>query len=490
MNDKINHQGRILILGLGPGDPASLTCKAWQIIKEADEIYVRTGTHPTLVGIPEHVQIHAFDYLYEAENDFQKVYRNIVDKIIQMGRRGEQVIYAVPGHPLVAEATTPAIIKRARWEGIPVEIIDGLSFLEPALSALEIDVLPHMSIVDAFELAEGHFPQFPPNTPAIIAQIYSKAIASHVKLTLMAIYPDSHPVKYVHSAGTDQMLVEDILLYQIDRSENIGNLSLLYLPPLGEATSLESFQEIVAHLRAPNGCPWDREQTHQSLRPNLLEETYEVLAAIDADDPIAMQEELGDLLLHIVLHAQIASEYGEFTLSDVIRGIHQKIVRRHPQVFGDLELNDIGEVIKNWEKLKAKERKENGHPEKGLLDGISVALPALVQAEVYQERAARVGFDWKDISGVIDKINEEVEEIRTAETDDEKAQEIGDLIFAIVNLTRWYKIDAESALREANLRFKKRFSFIENYARKHGKQVADLTFDEMEALWQQAKECV
>jgi tetrapyrrole methylase family protein/MazG family protein len=244
---------------------------------------------------------------------------------------------------------------------------------------------------------------------------------------------------------------------------------------------------VIAHLRAPDGCPWDREQTHQTLRPNLLEEAYELLSAIDSDDPQAMAEEFGDLLLQIVLHAQIASEYGEFTMADILRGIHTKIVRRHPHVFENLHVEGMDEVLLNWERLKAAERVENGEVEKGLLDGVATSLPALIQSQEYQDRAARVGFDWPDISGVLDKITEEVTELRAAADSKAQAGELGDLLFALVNLARWYKIDAESALREANDRFRRRFRHIEDTAKAQGRELSEMTLKEMDALWDDAK---
>jgi tetrapyrrole methylase family protein / MazG family protein len=311
-------------------------------------------------------------------------------------------------------------------------------------------------------------------------------VASEVKLTLMEVYPDQHAVQLVHGAGTPQVIVESLELYEIDRSPHIGLLTALYVPPLGPATSFEAFQELVAHLRAPNGCPWDREQDHQSLRSDLLEETYETLAALDADDPLAMCEEFGDLLLQIVLHAQIASEYGEFRMADVLQGIHTKIVRRHPHVFGNVEVDGVGKVLQNWEKLKAEERQAKGKIDAGLLDSVPVALPALSLAEAYQKRAARVGFDWPDVQGVLDKVYEEVEEVRAAD-ESKKPAEIGDLLFAVVNLARWCHADAESVLRETSIRFKRRFSFIEQAARTRGVKVAELTLQEMDDLWEAAK---
>ena len=477
----------ITLLGLGPGDPALLTRQAWEVLQNCSEIYVRTRHHPTLAGFPEALIVHSFDEVYEQEQNFERVYARIVERVLELGRRPQGVVYAVPGHPFVAEATPPRIYRRARREGIPVRVVEGLSFLETAFAALGEDPLPHTALVDALELTTAHVPPFPPDKPALIAQIYSAQVASDVKLTLMEIYPDEHPVRLVHAAGTPEVKVEEVALYEIDRSQSIGLLTTLYVPPLASGTSLEAFQEVIAHLRAPEGCPWDREQTHQSLRTNLLEEAYEVLTALDADDPEGLREELGDLLLQIVLHAQIASEYGEFTVADVIRGIHTKIVARHPHVFGDATVEGVKGVLQNWERLKAAEREANGKETASVLDGVPIALPALSQAEQYTSRAARVGFEWHDLEDVTGKIMEELEEIKQAQSPKERAQEMGDLLLAVVDLARYYQVEAESALREANARFRKRFAFVEEKARLSGRKVSDLSLEEMLDLWKQAK---
>lgn len=487
MADSERTTSGITLLGLGPGDPFLLTRQAWEILQQAKEIYLRTRLHPVVTGFPAHLEVHSFDHLYEQSESFAQVYSAIVDEVLALGARPQGVIYAVPGHPCVAESTGPEILRRAREAGLPVRVVEGLSFLEPVCSALGQDLFPHASLVDALDLASAHVPPFPPSAPAVIAQIHSQAIASEVKLTLMSLYPDEHSIVLLHAAGTPDEIVERIPLYAIDRSPHIGLLTCLYLPPLGPASSFEAFQEVIAHLRAPDGCPWDKEQTHASLRPYLLEETYEVLAALDSGDSESMREEFGDLLLQVVLHAQVASEDGEFTLTDVLQGIHTKIVRRHPHVFGNLDLKDVNGVLKNWEKLKADERNEKGKTQSSLLDGITLALPALVQAEEFQKRVARVGFDWPEIQGVLDKVNEEFLEARTAAGDVERAAEMGDLLFAVVNLARWYRVDAESALREANARFRQRFQFIEAAAREQGKAVSDLSLEEMDDLWQKAK---
>ena len=477
----------ITILGLGPGNPDYLTRKAWRILNAAEEIFLRTIHHPVVPDLPAGLRKQSFDALYDEADSFEDVYEQIVAEVMRLGKRPEGVIYAVPGHPFVAEATCPEIVRQAQDAGISVQVVDGISFIGPLLTAAGVDVFPQTVLLDALTLSRNHMPPFPPSAPAIIAQIHSRTVASEVKLTLMAVYPDDFAVKLVHAAGTTHEIIEELPLFEIDRSEHIGLLTALYLPAMDTTLSFEAFQDVIAHLRAPDGCPWDREQTHQSLRPHLLEETYEVISAIDNDDPDAMREEFGDLLLQILLHAEIASESGEFSMADILHGIHTKLVNRHPHVFGDLVLEEPENVLLNWEKLKAEERAADGNSGASLLDGVALALPALVQAEQFQLRAGRVGFDWPDIAGVYNKIDEELMEIASAVGKINQSNEIGDLLFAVVNLARWLGIDAESSLREANIRFRNRFSKIEAEARTQGRAVSDMTLYEMESIWQAAK---
>lgn len=479
----------ITLLGLGPGSKTALTREAWEILQTSEEIYLRTRNHPVVAEIQSHMVLHSFDFLYEERDTFEEVYAEITSQVLQLGQRSQGVIYAVPGHPLIAEATGQEILRRAREAKIPVRVIQGLSFLEPVMTALGSDPFPQMTLADALELAAGHYPPFPPSAPILIAQLYSRAVASDVKLTLMAVYPDDFPVRLVHRAGTDTELVEDLPLYAVDHSEQIGLLTCLYLPPLSPAASMEAFAEIVAHLRAPDGCPWDQKQTLQSLRPHLLEEAYEVLDTLDNENTTDLREELGDLLLMIFMLTQIASDEGEFNLTQVVEGIHTKIVRRHPHVFGDVELSDEAGVLAQWEKLKAAEREANGASKPdGLLDGVSAALPALAQALEIQERASRVGFDWQEARQVLAKITEELDELNQAETPQKQSAEFGDLLFALVNYARHLEIDAETALRAANRRFRQRFQFIEQAARREQRSLAEMSLAEMDALWEKAKE--
>jgi len=251
-------------------------------------------------------------------------------------------------------------------------------------------------------------------------------------------------------------------------------------------SKFDTLVEIIAKLRGPDGCPWDREQTHASLREDLLEECYEVLEALDEGDTRRLGEELGDLLMQVVFHAQIAAEAGEFDIGDVIRKICSKLIQRHPHVFGSLKVKDASEVLVNWEALKKQEREADT----SMLANVPKQLPALSYSQDIQGRVARVGFDWKDMDGVIDKLAEEIRELKEADSQEKRAREFGDLLFTLVNIARRLGIDSESALREANRRFYRRFAYMEEVCRKRGANFADLSFDEQNALWEEAKKKV
>jgi len=354
------------------------------------------------------------------------------------------------------------------------------SHIKSIFETLRLTPPSKLILLNGAEFTLRHYPPTPPDIDTLILDIDSPEMAAQVKFVLSAVYADSHKVSAVGKTGVTETSLGEFggadLSYPVS----------LFVPSLGEGTSFEAFAEIVAHLRAPDGCPWDKEQTHQTLRKHLLEESYETLSALDAGDVDGMREEFGDLLLQIVLNSQIGYEANEFTMTEVMKHIYDKIVRRHPHVFGDLKLDGVDDVLTNWEKLKEKER--GGKKEdKGILDGVPASLPALNQAQEYQERAARVGFDWPEIEGVLDKIREEIEEIKTAENPEQVKGELGDLFFVLVNLSRWRDVDAESALREANLKFKRRFAHVEKSAKGQGRNLSDMTLEEMDAFWNEAK---
>ena len=350
-----------------------------------------------------------------------------------------------------------------------------------------------ISLVPAILLKSAHCPCFPTSAGALIHSL-TPDLARDAKAALLAIYPAGHRLELAYQDEAGQTVQQKLVLGELDTvMVQLCCEVALFVPALGPDTSFEAFQEIIGHLRAPDGCPWDREQTHQTLRMHLLGESYEILAAMDANDPQHMAEEFGDLLLQIVLNAQIASETGDFNMATVLQGIHRKIVRRHPHVFGEVIVDGVGDVLTNWEAIKAEERKEhqatNGEEApKGLLDGVPEVFPSLAQAQEIQDRAARVGFDWHEIAPVIGKVLEELDEVQKAETPEEQEAELGDLLFSVVNLSRWLKVDAESALRASNQTFRRRFAYVEGKANETGHAMSTLTLDEMDVFWNEAKQ--
>ncbi len=475
----------ITIVGLGPGLPGLLTVEADRLLRAANEIYVRTGRHPTVEALPASAAVRSFDEVYQHLDSFEEVYAEIAARVVELGQRDEGVVYAVPGHPLVGEASVQRILALAEERHVAVRIVEGLSFVEPICSLLPLDPLDGLQIADAMELALLHYPPFNPDVPVLVGQLYSRDLASDVKLVLMMLYPDGHDVTLIGRAGTDEAAVTTIRLYELDRVKEIDHLTALYVPPLAKPGSVQAFQEVVARLRAPGGCPWDREQTHRSLRPYLLEEAYEVLDALDHQDAGALKEELGDLLLQILLHTQIAIEDGEFQMADVVSHVVTKLKRRHPHVFGQLHVSGSEEVLANWEQIKRQEKQSQ--PEKGVLAAIPRSMPALARAESVQRRVARLGFDWADAQGAWGKAEEEWQELHGAVTAGKQHTELGDLLFALVSLARWLDVDAECALREATERFEVRFAALERHAEAQGQELGALGPTQWLELWRKAK---
>jgi tetrapyrrole methylase family protein/MazG family protein len=389
----------------------------------------------------------------------------------------------------------PRIRVLAKANQLPVTIIPGLSFIEPTLAALNLDVLDNLQIADAVEISQLHHPPLETDRPALVTHLCHQPLAAQLKQTLLNAYADNLLITLVQAAGTEAEQLWSCPLSELDHQPHLDRLTTLYLPAGPSHSSFSAFQETVAHLRAPDGCPWDRKQSHQSLRPHLLEETYEVLETLDANDPVALAEELGDLLLQIVLHTQIAIEHGQFKMDEVINHINRKLWRRHPHVFGDVVVNGVEEVMTNWEAIKKAEKAGNSHasPDNqaaqlaSALEGVPRSLPALAQALAISQKAVRVGFEWPNIEGVLDKLIEEGREITEATDSAHLEAEIGDLLFSAVNLARWRNVDPESALRATNARFTHRFKKLEALAAGQGKTLPDMSIEEMEALWEEAK---
>ncbi len=477
-----------------------LTREAWDTLNAASTVFLRTRKHPAVRGLPKHLALRSFDAVYNKAARFDDIYAHIADTIVAAAvKQGKSqksesadVFYAVPGHPLVGERSVPLILKAASAAGLPVRIISGVSFIEPVLEALAragapVDALDGVQVCDALDLARQHHPPLNPDKPAVIAQVYARHVASDLKLTLLNQYPPLHTVSVIQGR-TDGARIESMPLAELDHSERFDHLSTLFVPAMPAIASFEGLQETIAYLRAPEGCPWDREQTHQSLRTTLLEEAYEVLTAIDEEDMPALQEELGDLLLNVILQAQIATEAESFRMADVVATIDAKLKRRHPHVFGDQIATTAAEVNAAWNAIKRQEKRAKGQADASVLDGIAPSLPALAQAQKIAHRADRAGFRWDDQAKRYDKVLEELNEVRTARGAGHRQEEFGDLIFTIAYWADGLGIDLETAAREGNQKFARRFKALEKRIAAQGGDMRQMSEAELLTAWRLVKQ--
>ena len=499
----------LTIIGLGPGNPMSLSPQALSLLTEnkpGRSILVRTARHPVFDAEPlatclKNGAFIPLDDEYESNASFEDVYAAIVARVLRIvaAKETSDVLYAVPGHPLVGESTVAQLLPLAKERGIPVRIIGAPSFIDASLELLGEAVTGDLHIVDALSL-DPHAPTPPAalrtGGPLLLYQVHSREAASNTKLALMrAGYPDDFSVTIVQAAGIPGLeKYVGLPLYELDRRKDHDHLTSVWVPDLPADQRRPSFDELVgimARLRdKDNGCPWDLKQSHETLKPYVIEEAHEVVDAIDSGDPDKLCEELGDLLLQVVFHAQLAAEDGMFDSEDVCAGIVEKLVRRHPHIFGDVIVDDAEQVLTNWQAIKATEK--GNEERKSILDGVPQSFPALLAALETSKRAVKVGFEWPDVGGVLDKVEEEFTELRAeierSDAPKERiASELGDLLFTLVNVARRLQIDPEEALRGQIKRFSRRFRHIEAQAAKQNKQVDALTLAEMEVFWQEAK---
>jgi len=460
-----------------------MSVAAHRAVSEASSVAVRTARHPAVDDLrAQGVSIESFDHLYDTLPDFDAVYEAVASEVLKRACE-PGFVYAVPGHPLVGERTVTLILERAAEHGIEVGIIPSQGFIEAVLESARASVDSDLMVLDALALTTD---KLDARIPTLLYQTHSREVASEAKIALMERYPDEWEVTVLR----DGVAAERRPLFEMDRA-GFDHLTSVFIPPVPESIRRPVWDDLVrviSALRAPDGCPWDLEQTHDSLKKSLLEETYEVIEAIENDDPAKLEEELGDLMMQPVLHAVIAREDGYFTIDDSIEAITRKLIRRHPHVFGDLEVKDSAEVLRNWEAIK-KAEPANAH-RTSALDGVPAVLPALMRAMDISKKAVKVGFEWPSDEAVLEKVHEELNEllaeIRSGDTERAR-EEIGDLLFAIVNLARRLHIDAEEALRRMVDRFSARFRAMEAMAAEDERVLPDLSADEWDAYWERAK---
>ena len=441
---------------------------------------MRTTRHPSASLVDG---AGSFDDVYETGSSLEAVYAQIVEALVGAAATSGEVLYAVPGSPSVAERTVELLRDDDRVE---VEVLPALSFLDLVWARLGVDPLAAgVRLVDGQRFAVEAAGE---RGPLVVAQCDTPNVLSDIKLSIEEDTPST--VVVLHHLGLDDERVFEVEWAELDRSFAPDHLTALWIPELRApvASELVRFAELVRTLRRE--CPWDREQTHRTLTRHLLEETYETLEAIDGLDGTAetighLEEELGDLLFQVFFHATLAAEEGWFTLADVARVIHDKLVHRHPHVFGSVEADTAEEVLVNWEQIKKAEKGRSS-----IMEGVPGELPSLLYAHKIQRKAASVGFDWDDVDGAMPKIAEELDELQEAiasavERDIEA--ELGDLLFAVVNVARHLDIDPETALRGASAKFRTRFQAVEVQAEAQGRDLSSMTLAELDALWDQAK---
>ena len=478
---------KIEIIGLGAGEIDQLSLNIYRkLTEDRIPLFIRTEDHPVIASLKaENVHYHGFDAIYQAHDQFEAVYEEIVDELINQAKHHQLIRYAVPGHPMLAERTVQLLLDQT---DVKIEISGGQSFLDDLFTAVKIDPIEGFQFLDAtsFERVQIDY-----TSHLIFCQVYDQMVASDVKLTLLEDLPPEHPVVIVEAAGSEAEQITHLSLVELDQVVQLSNLTSVYVHPIERdalSHQFNRFREVIATLRGPEGCPWDQKQTHESLRQYLIEEAYELIDAIDEKDDNQIIEELGDVFLQVMLHSQIGEDHGYFTIDDVIRSITEKMIRRHPHVFDDVEAVDEQAVMKNWQAIKAKE--QGMEQPTSQLDRVADSASTLVTADSLQKEARKVGFDWQEPGPIIEKISEELAEVTLAIADNQAdaiEAEFGDLLFSVVNLARHYQVNSDLALNKTNKKFKKRFQYIESEVIKQGKQLTDLSLQELDQIWEEAK---
>lgn len=480
--------GKIYVVGLGPGSIDALTMGAINRINSGAMNFLRTENHPTVDYFKQNnIPYTAYDNIYDREEDFIKVYENIVEQLILESKDVKCINYFVPGNPFVAEKTVELLLQK----DLDIEIVSGMSFIEPMIELVGRDPINGLKIVDgaAFDSLMVDI-----NVDMIITQVYNSRILSEVKIILSEVYGDDHKIWIIDSAGIEGMEKKSFVsIYELDRIDEISSLTSIYVNKIEKNNKktydYNDIMGIMKLLRSEDGCPWDLKQTHQSIRQCVIEEAYELVDAIDSGDVDNLIEELGDLLLQVIFHSQIAYDEGVFNPIEVTTSLANKLIYRHPHVFLGKTVEKSQEVVYNWDELKYAKRRLTSVTDR--LKDIS-SLPALMKSYKIQEKAATIGFDWDDINGPLDKIMEEYNEVIEAFQefgggDVRVEEELGDLLFAVVNLSRFMDVNPEVALNRTINKFLNRFEFMEQKSKETGKSLEQMTLEEMDDLWNLAK---
>lgn len=481
---------KLIIAGLGPGPREYLTLGSFDIIKNSKKVLARTEKHDTVKFLKDkNINVETLDFMYSESEDFNVLNSKIAEYILGLIKKYNEVVYCVPGNGINFDASVMETVKLCRNENIEVSVCPGISQEDMASQALK----PHMTGRYTFMCASDYTDFRPdPRMSLFITELDSRILSSELKLKLLEHYPDNLNITVIYVNEKQKTCIKDIELYMLDRLDHYDQTMTVYIPPV-DIMSLNNFDfthlnQIMGILRGEGGCPWDREQTHESLKQYLIEETYEVIEAINMKSPEKMIEELGDVLFQVVFHAKIAEEHGEFNIDDITTSICRKMIDRHTHIFGNDKAETSDEVLKNWEAIKKKEKGFKSYTQ--VLKDIPPILPALMRSYKVQQKASNVGFDWDNAEDAFQKVYEEIDELKYEISCNDKKlieNELGDLIFSIVNVARFYKIQPEIALNGTTEKFINRFKFMEQSANERGQDLKKMTIDQMNELWNESK---
>ena len=451
---------QLLLFGMNAGDASAESTAASAFM---------TGPASILAGNPRHPLLR---------QHFGVRMREATASRVRAALEGQgDVAYVSVGHPLLDDGSARALHNQAAAMGWEVQVFAAPSLLEPAYLSLAVGSAPHLVV-------GGAAPKDMATDTALL--VLAANVSPPMLRGLARNYPATHQVDALVLHGEQAPEVHTLSLHEAIAQHP----DVLYIPPLAPLERLDtpdSLRWIMARLRAPDGCPWDQEQTHQTLKKHLMEETAEVLDALDDEDMAALREELGDLLLQVYFQAQVAEEQGDFTFDDVVRGISEKLVRRHPHVFGDRVAGNAAQTLANWEQIKQEEHSAQGKERRSVLDRVPRSLSGLAAAQAIGNTVAKVGFDWPDIQDVLEKLREEIDELVAAETPEHRFEEFGDVLFVLAQVAKWLQVDAEESLRASNSKFRRRFAYMEDVARHAGSTLGDYSPEKLDSLWEEAK---
>ena len=474
----------ITVATLSTGDDALLTRQAVEALTQATTRVLRTGRHPVAAWLTERdLPFETLDSLYDRSDDFDAFNFAVVERLLRLAAQSD-VLYAVADPAVDASV---AALRAQHTASVTLKMLPGVSHADRCLALLDLPAEGYrLYAAEAFRGA-----RVSPGEPLLLCELHSQACAGDCKLRLSALLPDDVEIRFFTADARGSLSMRSIPMYALDRQPEYDHLTACFIPAVARTDrsrfDMEDLVAVMTQLRAPDGCPWDKEQTHETLLTNLLEECYEFIGAVREGDTNHIYDELGDVLLQVVFHAEIARQHGNFDINDVTTAITGKMIERHPHIFGTVRADTSAQVLDNWEAIKRSQRGIRSVSE--AMDDISCGLSAAMRAEKVQRKAAKIGFDFPDAISALSKVDEEAREVAAClENSQDPEMELGDLFFSVVNVCRLCHKNPDIALNVSTQKFIERFRKMEKSIQKAGKSIEHLTLSEMDVYWEAEKQ--